>query len=247
MLIFSHRGVAHDGADENSVKAFCHALEHGIDGIELDIRLTRDGVAVVTHDKDLRRTAGNNRKIESFLSKELCEIPLRRGSSIPELDEVTSHVPPPMLFDIEIKDIAAFRAVAKKLRTSKTLRDRTMISSFHKGVIELAEEEIPDVRKFFLARRWFMRPAKFQEWAQRVRLTGLGFPYTAWTPSRVIWTRERGLLTLAWELFPIRSTARRAKRLVELGLDVVIVNQPLVYVEARKRVVSGGGFESRSS
>jgi glycerophosphoryl diester phosphodiesterase len=237
MLIFSHRGVAHDGADENSVKAFCHALEHGIDGIELDIRLTRDGVAVVTHDKDLRRIAGNNRKIESLLSKELREIPLRRGSSIPELDEVTAHVPPPMLFDIEIKDIEAFQAVAKKLRTSKTLRDRTIISSFHKGVIELAEKEIPDVRKFLLVRRWFMRPLKFQEWAKAVHLTGLGFPYTAWTQDRVAWTQDRTLLAVAWELFPIRSTVRRAARLVDLGLDVVIVNQPLVYVEARKRLV----------
>lgn len=235
MLIFSHRGVAHDGADENSVKALCHALEHGIDGIELDIRLTRDGVAVVTHDKDLRRIAGNNRKIESVLSKELRDIPLRRGSTIPELDEVTSNVPPPMLFDIEIKDVEAFYAVAKKLRTSKTLRDRTIISSFHKDVIELVEKEIPDVRKFLLVRRWFMRPARFQEWAHGVRLTGIGFPYTAWTPSRVAWARERGLLTLAWELFPIRSTVRRAERLADLGLDVVIVNQPLVYVEARKR------------
>lgn len=237
MLIFSHRGVEHDGADENSVKAFCHALEHGIDGIELDVRVTRDGVAVVAHDKDLRRIAGNNRMIESFLSKELREIPLRRGSSIPELDEVTSCVPPPLLFDIEIKDVEAFQVVAKKLRTSKTLRERTIISSFHKEVIESVAKEFPGMRTFLLLRRWFVRPSKFAEWAKGIHLTGIGMGHPAWNAARVSWAHEQGLFAVAWEPFRIRSHTKRAEKLMRLGLDAVIVNQPSVYVEARDRVV----------
>jgi hypothetical protein len=84
-----------------------------------------------------------------------------------------------------------------------------------------------------------MRPVKFEDWAKRVRLSGLGFPSSSWTAPRVAWAHDRGFLALAWELFPIRSTARRARWMLSLGLDVVIVNQPLVYVEERTRLKAG--------
>ena len=48
-LIVAHRG-RHDIHPENSPEAFIAAVEQGADGIELDVRCSRDGVPVVHHD-----------------------------------------------------------------------------------------------------------------------------------------------------------------------------------------------------
>lgn len=47
--IFAHRGL-HRSERENTVEAFRGAVELGVDGVELDVRRTRDGVLVVNHD-----------------------------------------------------------------------------------------------------------------------------------------------------------------------------------------------------
>ncbi len=54
VLIFAHRGVQ-TIAPENTILAFEKALEIGIDGIELDVQLTKDGEIVVIHDEELGR------------------------------------------------------------------------------------------------------------------------------------------------------------------------------------------------
>ena len=54
-LIIGHRGAS-AVAPENTMAAFREAIAVGADGIEFDVRLTRDGVPVVIHDSTLRRT-----------------------------------------------------------------------------------------------------------------------------------------------------------------------------------------------
>lgn len=234
MLIISHRGVAHRGADENSVDAFCRAAELPIDGIELDLRLTRDEEPVIVHDVDLRRIAGNNRKIEDLLWKEVREIKLRHGSSIPLLDDVTACIPSPMKIDFEVKDHSAVHLLIRKLQTSKGLRERSMVSSFNKEVLECAHIEIPEVPRFLLMRRWPIRIGKFAEWVQRHGLDGVGLDAALWNERRCRWVREHGAKVVAWEHYGIKSTPKRAKRMLNLGVDVMIVNQPNVYLEASK-------------
>ena len=54
-LIIAHRGAVED-APENSLDAFQIAYEKQADGIELDVRLSKDGIAVVLHDRLVDRT-----------------------------------------------------------------------------------------------------------------------------------------------------------------------------------------------
>lgn len=72
-LIVAHRG-ARDEAPENSRPAFDAALNYPVDGIEFDVRITRDGVPVIHHDRSLIRTSGSRRRIESILFDELSQI-----------------------------------------------------------------------------------------------------------------------------------------------------------------------------
>ncbi len=69
--IVSHRGCSAE-APENSIPAFEKAIEAGVQWIELDVHQTKDGVVVVTHDDNLKRIAGVNKKIYNMTYEELC-------------------------------------------------------------------------------------------------------------------------------------------------------------------------------
>jgi glycerophosphoryl diester phosphodiesterase len=69
-LIIAHRGAS-ALAPENTLAAFALALETGADGVELDVRLSGDGVPVVIHDSNLRRTGLCEGVIAEMTSNEL--------------------------------------------------------------------------------------------------------------------------------------------------------------------------------
>lgn len=71
-LIVAHRG-ANNEAPENTRSAFDAALKFPVDGIELDVRSTREGIPVLHHDKTLSRITGSRRKIESCFFDELAD------------------------------------------------------------------------------------------------------------------------------------------------------------------------------
>ena len=69
-LIFAHRGANRDAA-ENTRSAFDRALEYAIDGIETDIQLSRDEVAVLWHDRFLNKVGLPGKHIDDFDYAEL--------------------------------------------------------------------------------------------------------------------------------------------------------------------------------
>lgn len=75
---FAHRGLVQH-APENTIDAFQAAVEYGCEGIELDVRLSKDGVAIVVHDGSMTRmTDGKNTaEICDLTAEEICaaEIP----------------------------------------------------------------------------------------------------------------------------------------------------------------------------
>ncbi|MFZ5503116.1 MAG: glycerophosphodiester phosphodiesterase [Pseudomonadota bacterium] len=72
-LIYAHRG-ANKAAAENTRAAFDQALHHAIDGIETDIQLTRDGVAVLWHDDDLNKLGLPGKRVDDFDYGDLAEM-----------------------------------------------------------------------------------------------------------------------------------------------------------------------------
>jgi glycerophosphoryl diester phosphodiesterase len=58
MKIYAHRGASHD-FPEMTMSAYENAVKQGADGFECDLRLTKDGIAVLWHDADLKRRANN--------------------------------------------------------------------------------------------------------------------------------------------------------------------------------------------
>lgn len=70
MKIIGHRG-ARGLAPENTIASFQKALEHGVDEIELDVRVSRDGRVVVNHDSFITDPAGGRLQISEHSLEEL--------------------------------------------------------------------------------------------------------------------------------------------------------------------------------
>ncbi|MBC8029746.1 MAG: hypothetical protein H7Z16_06510 [Pyrinomonadaceae bacterium] len=76
-LILGHRGAS-AVAPENTLAAFSRAMRDGADGIEFDVRLSRDHVPVVIHDANLRRTGLVDKLVRELTAEELQRIDVGR-------------------------------------------------------------------------------------------------------------------------------------------------------------------------
>ena len=93
-VAIAHRGL-HDvnhGVEENSLLAFEAAIEHGY-AIEADLQLSRDGEAMVFHDRMLDRLTSESGSISDFTAAQLNKIAYANGrGAIPTLVQVLDLV-----------------------------------------------------------------------------------------------------------------------------------------------------------
>lgn len=126
--VLAHRGLSQhrSGIDENSLLAFQEAIEHGATHIESDVHATKDGVAVLFHDSDLRRVAGLDVPIAKLSYRELTEVRLIHGGKIPSLDEVLGLQ---VKLNLDIKASGAIMPTVRAIEENQA-HDRVLVSSF---------------------------------------------------------------------------------------------------------------------
>ncbi|MBI4138699.1 hypothetical protein HY479_00935 [Candidatus Uhrbacteria bacterium] len=222
MLLFAHRGSHDRQTSENTIAAFERAVERGCDGIEFDLRISRDGVPVAVHDENLHRVAGDARRVRDLASKELRDVVLRGHGHIPTLNEITASIPAPTLFDIEVKDRDVLEILIKKLQTSAGLRQRTIVSSFVLDDLVQIAKTLPEVRTLLLQRSWplLFRKRVFSKQLSAAKVWAVGFPRNVLNARRIRWVRRKGWAVAAWDLQPLK---REARRVAKLGVDIAIV------------------------
>lgn len=86
MKIIGHRGAA-GLALENTVESIHAAIKAGVDGIEFDIRTTKDGKLVLSHDRHLARVSEHDHHIHKHNLAKLRKVPLHNGQVIATLHE----------------------------------------------------------------------------------------------------------------------------------------------------------------
>lgn len=126
--IIAHRGTPRVHP-ENSLPGFAHALALGVDGIELDVHLTRDGVPVVHHDPELAAGPAPlaGRPIVELTLQELGTHELAPGVAVPALAEVLALTGRRVTLYVEVKAREAGPAVADLLGGDG---ERTPVHSF---------------------------------------------------------------------------------------------------------------------
>jgi glycerophosphoryl diester phosphodiesterase len=131
-LLLGHRGLSSKHL-ENSMEAFRAALAAGMDGFELDVQPTRDGVCLVMHDESLTRTASGSGLLRQMKAAELP--PLKNGERIPRLADVLDL--PAKLINVELKGEPGWRQALATVEAAEAL-DRVLFSSFeHSEVLQL--------------------------------------------------------------------------------------------------------------
>ena len=124
--VFAHRGLALD-APENSLLAFVAALSNGATHLETDVHVTRDGVAVLSHDPDLS-VFGRPERINTLTLTELRRLRLPTGQVVPTLSEaLDTFTEAP--FNIDVKADAATGATIRAIRDNRATH-RVLITSF---------------------------------------------------------------------------------------------------------------------
>lgn len=102
MLKIGHRG-ARGYEPENTLLSFQKALDLGVDGIELDVHLSADGVLVVIHDETVDRTTDGKGLVAEMSLAQLRSFRTNKNQIIPTLQEVLDLVNRQCFVNIELK------------------------------------------------------------------------------------------------------------------------------------------------
>ena len=105
IYVAAHRGWC-SKYPENTMSAFKAALDIGVDQIETDVRITKDGHLVLIHDNTVDRTTNGKGFVHDMTLSELRELDAGNGEKIPTLKELMELVKdhPTVTLDIELKE-----------------------------------------------------------------------------------------------------------------------------------------------
>lgn len=152
MEYIGHRGsVTTGGPPENTLAAVAAALAAGADGVEVDVRLTVDDIAVLHHDADLRRVAGSPRRVDRSSYRDLRRVRLPGGHEVAKLDDAISLVPRSRLLVLDLKwepgaEPAVAAATVRALRRAGRV-ESVVVSSFSPLVLAAVRDRNPLLRR----------------------------------------------------------------------------------------------------
>lgn len=153
---FAHRGLHDDKRAENSMSAFRAAVDAGF-GIELDVRLSSDGVLVVYHDDTLERVARREGLVKDFTAAELAEMKLLDSDDgIPTFAQVLELVDGKLPLLVEIKEDPGVSAVSEK--TAEMLAEYKgdyIVESFNPLSLATIAKKLPSATRGILSHRYY--------------------------------------------------------------------------------------------
>ncbi len=159
---YAHRGLHDATRAENSLSAFRAAVDAGY-GIELDVRLSKDGVLVVFHDDTLDRVTGVAGRVDSRTAAELKKINLSGTSdTVPTFEEVLTLVDGRVPLLVELKEDAGKYGVTEKaVEMLKGYKGEYIIESFNPLALGRVKKLAPEVMRGFLSQN-FLSQKKYR-------------------------------------------------------------------------------------
>ena len=176
MKIFAHRGFSYK-FKESTLSAYQGAIDVGADGLECDVRLTKDNVAVCFHDRNTKRIAGVNKRIASLTLDELREI--TEVVTLEELLELAKSTKREVLVETKHPVMSGGRIERVVIEFAKRYRFTAM--SFSLLAVMRLKRELSDVA-YVVAHRWRFLYLPTRKVAIDVEL----FVKSPWTRKRLI-------------------------------------------------------------
>lgn len=178
--IFGHRG-ARGSYPENTILSFKKAIDQGVDGLELDVHLTKDGEVVVIHDETLNRTTNGSGWINELTLEEIKQVsagsPFTHfpeyqdawdSERVPTLKEVLKLLTPyPIELNIELKTYAiAYKGIEEKVHSiveGYGNGRKVVYSSFHLPSLMRMKKVNPDASIALLLNEGISHPSDYIE------------------------------------------------------------------------------------
>jgi glycerophosphoryl diester phosphodiesterase len=156
---YAHRGLHDDKIPENSMAAFERAVELGF-GIELDVRLSKDGKLVVFHDDTLQRMVGVHGSTTDYTAYELAAMSLGDSDEgIPQLRDVLRMVDGRVPLLIEIKELSKEKDVAPALAMMlRSYEGPYIVESFNPLSLMRFAKILPHVPRGILSQNYYKYP-----------------------------------------------------------------------------------------
>lgn len=144
VLVVGHRGSM--GTEpENTIRGFKKALDFGVDLVEFDVRMARDGKLVVIHNPRVDKTTNGRGKVRDFLFKDLRNLDAGQGEKIPTLGETVNLLKKlPIKMMLEIKEPDTAEKVVSFIKR-EGIQDRVLVVSFRPKVIKRIKEKDPSI------------------------------------------------------------------------------------------------------
>lgn len=248
-LIIGHRGAS-AVTPENTLAAFARALQDGADGIEFDVRLSRDRVPVVIHDATLKRTAHLDRLVEELDAAELqqCDVSSWFGPvqaekkyarTVPTLAQVFELFQQTnAVLYLEMKSDAAdaaplVEAVINEIQNAH-IAERVVVSSFDLNAVALVKKVDPTISTAALFEPKLSRPIST---IRRLKMIDLAVEHDAneialhhsLCSARVVQkAAEFGLPVVVWTVDDVKWIKQGQR----LGLKALITNNPAAMIVA---------------
>ncbi|MGH2355212.1 MAG: glycerophosphodiester phosphodiesterase, partial [Chloroflexota bacterium] len=157
--VIGHRGAA-GHAPENTVASFDRGLALGVDGVETDIRATRDGVLVLLHDATVDRTTDGTGAVADLTWEEVSRLNAAAHfgggthpfgqQRVPRLDDFLDRYGGRTTFRLELKARGVESAALRAVRARRLL-DAAVFTSFQPDVIKAIRRATPDAQTAYLS------------------------------------------------------------------------------------------------
>jgi glycerophosphoryl diester phosphodiesterase len=213
-LAVAHRGDPYVRR-ENTLASLRSALDKGADVVEIDVRLTSDGVPVLLHDATLERLWGHDAPVASLTADEVFKA---TDGGVPTLAEalaaVRGHGRARLLIDLTGADQAEAAVTAVG---ASGLGDR----AYYCGELAAIRRvrALDAAAEIALTWKTSARPAP--ELLAELAPRWLNLRFGLVDPPTVAWARERGLLVAAWTA----DWERSMDRLLRYGVDAITSNR----------------------
>ena len=232
MLVYGHRGAA-GLAPENTIPGFLKAMALGAVGVELDLRLSRDGVPVCVHDDRIDRITAETGPVSGWNADVLALFPVMAGAfegeyadaRIPSLAQVIHGLPRHCRFLIELKEESE-RSETLVHRALEALAGagaapRSRILSFEVGLLRLVRSLQPDAPALGVLGGRREVDSLFAS-ARDVRAEAVHPHHTRVDAEFMRRARDEGFRVNAWTV----NSAEEASRLSDLGVDEITTDFP---------------------
>jgi glycerophosphoryl diester phosphodiesterase len=222
--LFGHRGVR-TRAPENTLAAFEVAADEGADGVEIDVRPSKDGELVVMHDATLARMTGDPRLVAELTTGELAELRVA-GEVIPTLRDTLAFCGARGLaLNIELKrDVPSRSQVV--LRVARLLArtdvpSAVVVSSFDPWMLAGLRALAPEIPTALLLEPHHHRRYRLGHMAQAFGMA----VHPARSMVTPLWLdrwHRRGLRVMVWTV----NDPEEIRRLCAMGVDGIITDDP---------------------